>query len=304
MLSLLSAVLLSQQCATGITDNAQTMCGEKTFSAPTHIGSRLYLRNGSFVFAVDGQPVQMIDTVPTSDVATPSFALETYYPRTAASPVFSLRVSEYEGGPADLVFMVRGDGTVLAPRFEQMGGHSGAAALVAPEGLYLPFLNRFPRHYQGDHGGATFSGEYPCEGYPMIQASNGRSDGGSRDDYRVNFSCEGGWYSQGTTNSYDLPRCTGQVSSAPEPNNRYGPCLNLLHPTDPPCNFGPCGELLDGGYCYDWTTQYGAPTAHRGETMPLVDDVGEGCQCVPAKYDGGVSPAGWFKLSDRTECKP
>ena len=129
---------------------------------------------------------------------------------------------------------------------------------------------------------------------------------GARSDHTITVACLGGRYARPPPTSASLPLCNDGLGEPPEPNNREHGCTGLLHPEDPPCSFGACGALVDGGYCHNWTTYYGPDggMAKNGTVFDFVADVGAGCQCVSTKYDGGASPAGWFKLSTRAECRP
>lgn len=308
MLPLLAAMLVSQ-CATGVTDNAQTLCGVKTLPQGVVVGENAgdypgavvrgsgVLLDGPYasIQTTGGRHVYLRDDRAASD-PSPSFVLQTR----------SFKVGEiarfYNGNTllltlqADGNLVLHGDGA-----FTTSGAHSGSPALRPSSGAYLGVSARLPPNYQGEHGALSVSNENPCVGHNLLQAGNGRS--GTRTDYAFNVSCRGGIYSRDMINAADLPICDNGLSEPPEPNNRYGGCPNLVTPKA--CNFGQCGAQVDGGYCHDWTTFWGHDAGHAkaGEVFGFVADVGEGCQCVPAKYDGGVSPAGWFKLSDRSECR-
>ena len=313
MLSMLAAVVLSQ-CATGITDNAQNLCGTKTFPEGVVIGVNSgdyqgavirgsgVLLDGpySYIQTTGGRTLYMRDTV-ASGSSSPSFYLQTTNARTASDEV--LRITN----GTNPVLIIYGDGRMVIGTIRNYG-HSGDPALQAAVGAYLGLSSDLPLNYQGEHGALSVSNATACtnEAFNLFQLSNGVSGSGARTDYAFNVTCLGGRYSRATVNSYSLPLCNNALGEPPEPNNRYGACTNLANPSAPNCNFGPCGVLVDGGYCYDWTTYYGPDGgyAKNGTVFDFVTDVGEGCQCVSTKYDGGVSPAGWFKQSDRTECRP
>ena len=309
MLSLLAAVALSQ-CATGITDNAQNLCGLKTLPERSIVGYNggdypgLTVRGSgvlldgpySYVQTTGGRTLYMRDSVPVNS-SSPSFYFQTANARYGWEEIY-----RFTNGN-DALTVLYGDGTLVVRALRTVEAHSGDPALAAL-GNYVGVAADFPPNYQGEHGALTVSGGTACRGYNLLQAGNGRSGTGARTDYAFNVSCRGGIYSRDLINSTELPVCDNGLSEPPEPNNRYGNCPNLVTQTQ--CNFGTCGVQTDGGYCYDWTTFYGPDAGHAkaGETFGFVADVGEGCQCVPAKYDGGASPAGWFKQSDRTECRP
>lgn len=314
MLTIIAA-LLTTQCATGITDNAQNLCGLKTLPEGAIVGYNggdypgLVVRGGGVW--LDG-PYSFVQTPPgtgrailmrsdvLADAAGGSFIFEQWRVRNPNDPVIVVK-RLVEGGATDEIFRLLNNGTVVAASFMTTAQHSGYPTFQAQKN-YVGVTGDFPPNYQGEHGALSVSATNPCHGYNLIQASNGRSDAGARTDYAFNVSCRGGIYSRDLVNAADLPICNGGLNEPPPPNNRYGPCPDLVTQTQ--CNFGTCGAQVDGGYCHDWTTMYGPPSAKAGETFGFVADVGEGCQCVPAKYDGGASPAGWFKLSDRTECRP
>lgn len=312
MLALLTAALLAQ-CASGITDGAQTFCGAKSMPQGAVIGENsggypgAVIRGGgvwldgpySYVQTVPGSgaPVFIRDNVATGSSAA-SFSLQTYYARWPWSEV--LRLTNY----SNAILIIYGDGSMVTGTIRTMG-HSGAPSLMSATGAYLGLTSDLPPNYSGEHGALSTSNNNPCVAHNLIQSGNGRSGTGARTDYAFNISCRGGWYSRDLINSWELPVCNNGLGEPPEPNNRAGPCLNLV---SPPLqgNSGVFGPQTDGGYCYDWTTYFGPDggMAKAGETFGFVADVGEGCQCVPAKYDGGASPAGWFRLSDRSECRP
>lgn len=318
MLSLVTALLVTQ-CATGITDNAQNLCGAKMFPQGVVVGENsgdypgLLVRGGgvwldgpySFVQIPPGlgRSLYLRDDAPVNS-EQPSFFFETRRPRAASDPVLVVRRAGENGGPSVEIYRLLGDGTVVAASFKTTAQHSGYPTFQA-EKNYVGVTADFPPYYQGEHGALSVSATNPCYGYNLIQAGNGRSGAGARTDYAFNVSCRGGIYSRDLLNSDELPVCNGALNEPPAPNNRYPatPCSGLVQPPLAG-NWGPYGPQVDGGFCYDWTTMYGPPSAKAGETFGFVADVGEGCQCVPAKYDGGASPAGWFKLSDRTECRP
>ncbi|MBP6479892.1 MAG: hypothetical protein KA310_03500 [Pseudomonadales bacterium] len=319
MLSALAlvAALATAQCATGITDNAQNLCGTKTLPNGAVVGQNsgdyegLVVRGGGVW--LDG-PYSFVQTPPGSgravllrsdvlaDAAGGSFIFEQWRVRSPGDPVVVVK-RLLSNGLTDEIYRLLNNGTVVAASFKTTAQHSGYPTFQA-EKNYVGVSADFPANYQGEHGALSVSATNPCIGYNLIQAGNGRSDAGARTDYAFNVSCRGGIYSRDLLNSTELPVCNGALNEPPEPNNRYVGCAPLANPSAPLCNFGACGVLVDGGYCYDWTTMYGPPSAKAGETFGFVADVGEGCQCVPAAYDGGASPAGWFKLSDRSECRP
>lgn len=316
MLSLLAAVVLSQ-CATGVTDNAQEFCGSKSFPDGAIIGTNggdypgLVVRGGGvwldgpYAYLQtppgSGRPLLLRSDVP-SGAAGGSIIIEQWRVRAPTDPVVVVK-RLLDNGATDEIFRLLNDGTVKAASFKSTAQHSGVPTFQA-EDNYVGVVADFPPNYQGEHGALSVSNTHPCRGFNLIQASNGRSDAGARTDYAFNVSCRGGIYSRDLLTSAELPVCNGALNEPPEPTNRYGGCAGLLDPSAPPCHFGACGLLIDGGYCHNWTTMFGPASAKAGETFGFVADVGEGCQCVPAKWDGGASPAGWFKLSDRSECKP
>lgn len=311
MLSLLSAVLLAQ-CATGINDNAQNLCGTKTFPNGVVIGQNGGDYEGAVVrgsgVLLDG-PYSYVGTTggralilrgSVSSGSSPSFVLDTYgYARTASEEI--LRV--YNGNTP--IFVLYADGRIVTGVVETVG-HSGDPSLFSRNN-YVSVAAGFPPHYQGEHGALSVSPGAACENeaFNLFQLSSAKSGTGARTDYAFNVTCRGGVYSRDPPNSYELPRCNDALPEPPEPNNRYGNCTNLVS-GGLQGNFGLYGPQTDGGYCYDWTTYYGPDGgyAKNGTVFGFVADVGEGCQCVVTKYDGGASPAGWFKLSDRSECRP
>lgn len=314
MLSILAALALSQ-CATGITDNAQSLCGLKTLPEGAVIGYNggdypgIVLRGSglrldgpySSIEREDGRSIYVRDDVPADSLA-PSFLLETRRARLSSDPILVVR----KGGPGApvVLFTLFGDGTIQTGTI-QTTGHSGDPALSALHN-YVGVSAGFPPHYQGEHGALSVSPGSACEneGFNLLQLSSALSGTGARTDYTYNVTCRGGVYSRNPPKSWELPVCNNGLPEPPEPNNRYGNCTALTIPLQG--NFGLYGAQIDGGYCYDWTTYYGPDggMAKNGTVFGFVDDVGEGCQCVSTKYDGGASPAGWFKLSDRTECRP
>lgn len=236
------------------------------------------------------------DTVPNGS-SSPSFYLQTTNQRDGDNEI--LRITN---GNTPIMILYA-DGKIHAAGFVSSGQHSGEPTFQAVKN-YVGVSADFPENYQGEHGALSVSGGTACRGYNLIQTSNSRSGNGARTDYAFNVSCRGGIYSRDLITSSELPICDNGLSEPPEPNNRYGGCPDLVTPQQ--CNFGQCGAQIDGGYCHDWTTMYGPDAGHAkaGETFGYVADVEEGCQCVPSKYDGGTSPAGWFKLSNRQPCVP
>lgn len=314
----LFATVAHAQCATGVSDNAQNFCGAKTFADGTIIGYNggdypgLVVRGGGVwldgvysgvqVVPGGGAPVYMRDDVPIGSLA-PSFLFETRRARTGSDPVLMIRRAGAGGAPV-VIFTLLADGTINTGTIVT-NGHSGDPSLFASKN-YVGLAGDFPPHYQGEHGAVSISTTNPCENeaFNLLQASDGKSGIGARTDYTFNVTCLGGRYSRRPPSSYSLPRCNNGLGEPPEPNNRYGNCSGLVEPLQG--NFGLYGPQTDGGYCYDWTTYYGPDggMAKNGTVFDFVEDVGEGCQCVSTKYDGGSSPAGWFKLSDRSECRP
>lgn len=307
---LLIAKLALAQCATGVTDGAQNLCGVKTLSSGAIIGENsgaypgLVVRGGgvwldgpySFVQVPDGagRPVYFRDDVPSGSEAG-SFIFEARRHRLLTDPIMVVRRKE-ENGATSVIFSLLANGTINTGTIVT-SGNSGAASLQA-SGNYVTLSADFPPHYQGEHGALSVSSKHPCHAYNLIQAGNGRSDAGARTDYAFNVSCRGGIYSRDLLNGSELPVCNGGLPEPPDPNNRTAACPDLAE------DLGGYGPQVDGGYCFNWTTMHGPAMAKAGETFGFVLDVGEGCQCVPSKWDGGASPAGWFKLSDRSECRP
>lgn len=297
MLSTLAVILLTQ-CATGITDNSQNLCGQKTFPDGAHFTYPIYL-SGTYGYIQSAYSLYMRGAVPASDAVTPEFYFDGANYR-ANGPI--MRVNN--GYQPIMVLDSKGGLTLWGDEPIRVNGHSGNTALQAGTNGYLTIAGDLPQNYQGEHGAVTVvPGRFPCVGANLIQASSGRSGVGARTDYAFNVSCRGGIYSRDMITSSELPICNGSLPEPPAPNNRYGPCPDLAD-GGIMGSFGLHGPQIDGGYCHNWTTMYGPPTAKAGETFGFVADVEQGCQCVPSKYDGGASPAGWFKLSDRSECRP
>lgn len=322
MLSIVAALIINQ-CATGITDNAQNFCGMKTFSGGAIVGENggdypgLVVRGGGVwldgvysgvqVVPGGGAPVYLRDDVPIGSLA-PSFLFETRRARTGSDPILVVRRAGAGGAGPVVIFTLLADGTINTGTIVT-NGHSGDPSLFAKNN-YVGITGDFPPKYQGEHGALSISTTNPCENeaFNLLQASDGKSGIGARTDYTINFTCLGGRYSRRPPNSSTLPICNNALGEPPYPNNRYAVCPDLMNPQPTPitCNFGPCGVQTDGGYCYDWTTYYGpvGGYAKHGTVFDFVADVGEGCVCRSDQYDGGVSPAGWFKQSDRSECRP
>lgn len=294
MLSLLAAALLTQ-CATGITDNAQTLCGIKTFPNGLVVGSggAIILAGGSYIHSENA--IYISDGVP-AESSSPSFYLQSFNART--------------GGP-----LIRVDNStipvmVLSPNGAlrlygdepiRIVGHSGHASLAAEENGYLYVVGSLPPNYWGHHGALTIGNENKQIAGYTLQLTNGRTVGGGATDYIAQWNYLGGWETQANLRSYEMPICDGtDVNPDPtQPSNRYGPGDPLY--CGPNADGGPIG--YDGGVCHNWYIATDAGHAMDGCILPWIVDVRAPCQCDSTLYDGGLTSS-WRKLQNRAECRP
>lgn len=301
MLSLVAAVLLSQ-CATGITDNAQNLCGVKTFPEGAIVGINsgdypgLAVR-GAGVF-LDGTYsfIQSAGTMFFRDFAAGGnlgFVFDTGYTKT------NELIRVYNHG--QLVFLLDKDGNLSLPgggAFTVSGLHSGEYALKTDKGLYLPIGCDPTEMYWGHHGCVQAGAQSRMEAGFIFEAYNPMTNNGGATDHKFLVGYRGTLATQDDMRSYNLPVCDGtDVNPDPtKPSNR-GPAGDPLYCPVP-------GPLPDGGVCNDWYRATDAGHAMDGEVALWVNDVRSPCQCDHLTSDGGPSPAGWLKLGDRSECRP
>lgn len=294
---ILAAGTASAQCATGVTDNYQTLCGIKTFEEVVVLKDGIYLDGQySHIQAGGGRAIYMRDSVPAVSTA-PSFFMQTLNKRLTGE---LFRLSNKD----DAVLTVDADGNLVlhggAMVFSGLG--SGSYAIKAAGGLYLPIGGQLPENFWGHHGAVQAANVTPMTaGFPF-EVYNGWSGQGLARDHVFMVGYKGSIATQAALRSYELMVCDGtDVNPDPtQPSNRYPDNGNPLG-----CTLNPDGGTHDvhGNLCNDWYKATDAGKSMDGEVVLWVVDVRQLCQCDSQFFDGGLTSS-WRKMSDRSECRP
>ena len=297
------------QCASSITDGAQTLCGAKTFTGGAVIGDNSGEYPGLLVkgagVVLDG-PYSFLQTNPTANRSmylrdsvvpgstAPSFSLQTRSARLASDEI--LRITN---GDAPVAFLF-GDGSWNMPGALRVGTalHSGEWSLTGRSDGYIAIGGGAPLGFWGHHGAVQVGNvRRMVAGFPF-EVYNAISDTGAATDHVFMVGYRGTISTQADVRSTNIQKCDG-TDVNPDPtqdSNRY-PNGCVPNPDGGPIN------PADGGVCNNWYVATEAGHAQPGEIALWVSDVEDACQCVPRLYDGGLT-SGWRKMSDRTECRP
>lgn len=287
MIGLLLALSLGQ-CATGITDNTQTLCGQKAFTGLVDLQDALVLRGPTYSLAPGGGLFLAADY---------DMGWEFYGNKSSSEPGAEFTVTSLnDRAYGNMIAAYRADGTetfandVQGNVFNGQGGafwalgNSGALNYTCGEGLYCVIGGRLGSTYWGHHPATQVGNVYPMRAGFLFGAENPLSGTGAQTDKVLLFTYLGGWETQANIHSYELPWCDGNdVNPASENSDRY------------------TGVIPDGGH--SWYFAIDAGHAQDGDIMPWIVDVRKPCQCDHFLFDGGLTSS-WRRLGTDFECKP
>ncbi len=297
MIAILMASILSQ-CATSITDNTQTICGQKAFSGLVDLQDAMVVRGIAYTLAPYGgihiasdnnMGFQFIGNKSAGDPAA-ELTITSTVPRSSGFAIATSNSDGVQTFAADVHGNIfNGCASALDGGSFRCGafiaiGESGALNFTVGEGLYVTTLGKLPVGYWGHHGAVTVGNSRAMIAGFLFDAENVDSEGGNQTDKKFLIGYKGQWETQAGITSSTLLICDGNdVSPESDNSDRY------------------TGVIPDGGH--SWYIATDAGHAQAGAIFPWVTNVHQACQCDPLFYDGGLTSS-WRKLSDRTECTP